>query len=156
MSWINGNGFIPNDGLNGSAAPWPVPNAGGGWTVSAGQSRLRRLRPGEFGRGAGRPGSAVGDPSAALGAFGSTLPGGAPNPYAGGGISAILAQLSNQVQQLDRQARQRADRDVSLRAGAAPANAVGDVFERLARLSRRSAPERERHRAERRRHDDRA
>ena len=28
MSWINGNGFIPNDGPNGSAAPWALPYAG--------------------------------------------------------------------------------------------------------------------------------
>ena len=28
MSWINGNGFIPNDGLNGSAAPWAAVNSG--------------------------------------------------------------------------------------------------------------------------------
>ena len=99
MSWINGNGFIPNDGLNGSAAPWPVPNAGAGGPfppgspgyIGYGPASSDAFRPAWFG--------GSGDPSATLGSLGSTLPGGAPNPYAGGGIGAILAQLSNQVQQ---------------------------------------------------------
>ena len=87
MSWINGNGFLPNDGLNGTAAPWAVPNSG---TVSPfppgspayanfGQASADGFRPAWFG--------------------GSALPGGAINPYASGGIGGILAQLASQVQQ---------------------------------------------------------
>jgi hypothetical protein len=87
MSWINANGFIPNDGLNGSAAPWAVPNAGSsgpfpigspGYT-SFGSASSDGVRPAWFG---GNNGS-----SAAFGGSGVN------------GISGILAQLMSSVQQ---------------------------------------------------------
>lgn len=83
---INGNGFIPNDGLNGTAAPWAVPSAGASGPFPAGS-------PGYFGYGSGA------DAVRPAWFGGSTLPGGAPNPYGMSGISGILAQLSSQVQQ---------------------------------------------------------
>jgi hypothetical protein len=87
MSWINGSGFIPNGGLNGTAAPWATPGsgtagpypAGSPGYLSSGQVNGDRFRPAWFG--------------------GSTLPGGAINPSASSGIGAILAQLASQVQQ---------------------------------------------------------
>ncbi len=87
MSWINGNGFIPNDGPNGSTAPWALPGAGAAGPFPPGS-------PGYFGSGA-RSADAV--RPAWFG--GATLPGGAPNPTASDGIGGILAQLASQVQQ---------------------------------------------------------
>ncbi len=87
MSWINGNGFIPNDGPNGTAAPWPVPASGGGRPFPPGS-------PGYLGYG-----SAGSDAVRRAWFGGSTLPGSATDPSSGGGIGAILAQLANQVQQ---------------------------------------------------------
>jgi hypothetical protein len=87
MSWINGNGFIPNDGLNGTAAPWAVPNRGTNGPFPAGS-------PGYLGYG-----SANFDAVRPAWFGGSTLPGSALNPNSGEGISGILAQLANQVQQ---------------------------------------------------------
>lgn len=84
---INGNGFIPNDGLNGAAAPWGAPNPIMGGVFPAGSPG--NLGYGPIGADAVRP--------AWFG--GSTLPGGAPNPYGLSGISGILAQLASQVQQ---------------------------------------------------------
>jgi hypothetical protein len=86
---INGNGFIPNDGLNGTAAPWAVPNGGTSGPFPAGSPGY--LGYGSSGTDAVRP--------AWFGGSGSTLPGGAPNPYGMSGISGILAQLASQVQQ---------------------------------------------------------
>lgn len=85
MSWINGNGFIPNDGLNGSAAPWAVGNSGALGAFPAGSpgylgtTSSDAVRPAWFGS--------------------STLPGGVPNPESSGGIGGLLAQLASQVQQ---------------------------------------------------------
>jgi len=84
MSWINGNGFIPNDGLNGAAAPWAAPNggvtgpfpAGSPGYIGYGQMSSDAVRPAWFG--------------------GST---GTSNLASNAGISGILAQLSSQVQQ---------------------------------------------------------
>jgi len=86
MSWINGNGFIPNDGLNGSASPWAVPNESTGPFPTG--------SPGYFGYG---PANADAFRPAWFG--GSTLPGGVPNPLASDGMGGILAQLAAQVQQ---------------------------------------------------------
>jgi hypothetical protein len=90
MSWINGNGFIPNDALNGTAAPWALPNGGAPGPFPAGSpgysgygtSSSDAVRPAWFGS-----------------ALGSTLPGGAPNPLSSTGIGGLLAQLASQVQQ---------------------------------------------------------
>jgi hypothetical protein len=87
MSWINGSGFVPNDGLNGSAAPWAVPSGGASGPFPAGSpgysgygaSGSDGVRPAWFGGDSGGP------PMSA-------------EPVQGG-ISAILAQMSNQVQQ---------------------------------------------------------
>jgi hypothetical protein len=89
MSWINGNGFIPNDGLNGSAAPWAALNAGASGPFPSGS-------PGYAGYGAS---STDGFRPAWFGGSSDTLPGGAPNPLANSGIGGILAQLASQVQQ---------------------------------------------------------
>jgi hypothetical protein len=96
MSWINGNGFIPNDGLNGAAAPWAVPGSGASGPFPSGS-------PGYFGYGpnasdAVRPAwfGGNGDP---FGPLGPTLPGGVINPSSMSGIGSILAQLASQVQQ---------------------------------------------------------
>jgi hypothetical protein len=89
MSWINGNGFIPNDGLNGSAAPWAALNAGASGPFPPGS-------PGYTGYGAS---STDGFRPAWFGSSSDTLPGGAPNPLANSGIGGILAQLASQVQQ---------------------------------------------------------
>jgi hypothetical protein len=89
MSWINGNGFIPNDGLNGSAAPWAAMNSGVSGPFPQGS-------PGYAGSGTS---SSDGVRPAWFGGSSDTLPGGAPNPLASSGIGGILAQLANQVQQ---------------------------------------------------------
>jgi len=90
MSWINANGFIPNDGLNGTAAPWAVPNAGVGsfppgspGNLGYGAASSDGVRPAWFG------GNSDSSASAALGA-----PGGGTSS-----ISGILAQLMSSVQQ---------------------------------------------------------
>jgi hypothetical protein len=88
MSWINANGFIPNDGLNGTAAPWAVPNAGAsgpfpmgspGYT-GYGSASSDAVRPAWFG------GNASSAPFTSSGAGTN-------------GISGILAQLMSSVQQ---------------------------------------------------------
>jgi len=89
MSWINGNGFIPNDGLNGSAAPWAALNAGISGPFPPGS-------PGYAGFGTS---STDGFRPAWFGGSGDTLPGGTPNPLASNGIGGILAQLACHVQQ---------------------------------------------------------
>jgi hypothetical protein len=89
MSWINGNGFIPSDGLNGSAAPWAAMNSGVSGPYPQGS-------PGYAGYGAS---SSDGYRPAWFGGSSDTLPGGAPNPLASSGIGGILAQLASQVQQ---------------------------------------------------------
>jgi hypothetical protein len=89
MSWINANGFIPNDGLNGSAAPWAVPNAGssGPFPIGSpgymgfGSASSDGVRPAWFGGNNGSPA-----------AFGSSNP-------SMSGIGGILAQLMSSVQQ---------------------------------------------------------
>jgi hypothetical protein len=85
MSWINGNGFIPNDGLNGSAAPWAIPNGGNAGPFPAGSP--------------GYAGSSASTDAVRPAWFGGST----GNPVAGtsssGGIGAILAQLASQVQQ---------------------------------------------------------
>jgi hypothetical protein len=94
---INGNAFIPNDGLNGTAAPWAVPNGGVSGPfpqgspgyLGYGSANADGFRPAWFGGGSSDP----------LASFGPTLPGGAINPGSNAGISAILAQLASQVQQ---------------------------------------------------------
>jgi len=89
MSWISGNGFIPNDGLNGSAAPWAAVNSGVSGPFPQGS-------PGYAGYGTS---SSDGYRPAWFGSSSDTLPGGAPNPLASSGIGGILAQLASQVQQ---------------------------------------------------------
>jgi hypothetical protein len=87
MSWINANGFIPNDGLNGTAAPWSVPNGGAGGPFPSGSpaylgygtANSDAVRPAWFG--------------------GSNTASAALDPSTAGGIGGILAQLANQVQQ---------------------------------------------------------
>ena len=86
MSWINGNGFLPNDGLNGTAPPWAV-SAGGAGPFPPGSPAYTNF------------GQAGGDGFRPAWFGGSTLPGGAINPYASSGIGAILAQMAGQVQQ---------------------------------------------------------
>jgi hypothetical protein len=93
---INGNAFIPNDGLNGTAAPWAAPNGGVAGPfphgspgyLGYGSASSDGFRPAWFGSGS--------DPSAS---FGSPFPGGALNPGSNAGIGGILAQLASQVQQ---------------------------------------------------------
>jgi hypothetical protein len=80
MSWINGNGFIPNNtwappGPN-SAGPYPPGSPG--YAGYAGLSS-DAVQPAWFG--------------------GSTLPGGTLNPASEGGLAGVLAQLASQVQQ---------------------------------------------------------
>jgi hypothetical protein len=89
MSWINANGFIPNDGLNGRAAPWAVPNAGSSGPFPLGS-------PGYMGYGSAsadgvRP-AWFGGNNASSAAFGGSGAGVS-------GISGILAQLMSSVQQ---------------------------------------------------------
>jgi hypothetical protein len=89
MSWINANGFIPNDGLNGTAAPWAVPNAGASGPFPMGS-------PGYTGYGSAsadavRP-AWFGGNNASSATFGSSNAGAS-------GISGILAQLMSSVQQ---------------------------------------------------------
>jgi hypothetical protein len=96
MSWINGNGFIPNDGLNATRAPWAAGNGatagtfpqGSPGNIGYGPASTDAFRPAWFGGGA--------DPFAA---FGSTFPGGAINPSSTGGLGGILAQLAGRVAQ---------------------------------------------------------
>jgi hypothetical protein len=96
MSWINGNGFIPNDGLNATRAPWAAGNGatagtfpqGSPGNIGYGPATTDAFRPAWFGGGA--------DPYSA---FGSTLPGGAINPSSSGGLGAILAQMAGRVAQ---------------------------------------------------------
>ena len=91
MSWINANGFIPNDGLNGTASPWAVPNAGASGPfppgspgyMGYGAASSDAVRPAWFG---GSNGSSA---SASLGSTSSGM----------SGISGILAQLMSSVQQ---------------------------------------------------------
>jgi hypothetical protein len=89
MSWINANGFIPNDGLNGSAAPWAIPNAGVGGPFPPGS-------PGYLGYGAAnsdavRPAwfGGTNDSATSLGSSSGGM----------SGIGGILAQLMMSVQQ---------------------------------------------------------
>jgi hypothetical protein len=95
MSQIFGNGFIPSDGLNGTAAPWALPNAGSG-VFPSGSPAYIGYGPGST--DAYRPAwyASNNDPASLLG---ETLPGGAINPGANSGIGGILAQLASQVQQ---------------------------------------------------------
>jgi hypothetical protein len=83
MSWINGNGFIPNDtwALPGTSTSGPYPPGSPGY-LGYGTASSDAVRPAWFG--------------------GATLPGGALNPMAdstSGGLGGILAQLASQVQQ---------------------------------------------------------
>jgi hypothetical protein len=87
MSQINANGFFPNDGLNGTAAPWAVPNGGTSGPFPAGS-------PGYFGYG---PASTDAFRPAWFG--GANDAAGAVSPGSNAGISGILAQLASQVQQ---------------------------------------------------------
>ena len=82
MSWINGNGFVPNDALNGTRAAWDVPNGTAAGPFPPGSPGYTPLSSDAF-----RPAW-----------FGSALPGGALAPSASGGLGAILAQLAGQVQ----------------------------------------------------------
>jgi hypothetical protein len=95
MSQIFGNGFIPSDGLNGTAAPWALPNAGSG-VFPSGSPAYIGYGPGST--DAYRPAwyASNNDPASMLG---ETFPGGAINPGANSGIGGILAQLASQVQQ---------------------------------------------------------
>lgn len=86
MSWINGNGFIPNEGLNESTAPWLAPAAfdgafppGSPANVGYGATSVDGVRPAWFG-GGDQTGSATG-------------------PWGGGG-PGLFAQFANAVQQL--------------------------------------------------------
>ena len=87
MSWINGNGFVPNDQLNGTRAVWDARNAAAAGPFPPGSPGYAPLSSDAF-----RPAW-----------FGSTMPGGGPStplgmPAAAGGLGAILAQLAGQVQ----------------------------------------------------------
>jgi hypothetical protein len=112
MSWINGNGFVPNDGLNGSSAAWlaagEFPSGafppGSPANAGYGASGIDRVRPAWFG-GANDPAQALGygfagDPSGGgtgmfaqfasalqqlIGRFGNALQGGGGSGTAGGG-----------------------------------------------------------------------
>lgn len=87
MSWINGNGFIPNDGPNASVAPWALPSAGASGAFPAGS-------PGYFGYG----GSAADGVRPAW--FGGSASSGATSgPVSSDGLAGILAQLAGAVQQ---------------------------------------------------------
>jgi hypothetical protein len=87
MSQIFGNGFIPSDGLNGTAAPWAQPNAGSSGTFPSGSPAYVGYGPASS--DAYRPAwfASNNDPSSAI------------NPGSNSGISGILAQLASQVQQ---------------------------------------------------------
>jgi hypothetical protein len=96
MSWINGNGFVPNDGLNATRTPWGAGNGatagpfpqGSPANVGYGPASADAFRPAWFGGAA--------DP---LAAFGSTFPGGTINPSSSSGIGAILSQLAGRIAQ---------------------------------------------------------
>ncbi len=117
MSWINGNGFIPNDGLNGSAAPWAALNAGVSGPFPAGS-------PGYSGYGTS---STDGFRPAWFGGANDTLPGGSPNPLASSGIGGILAQLANQVQQSIAKLSNALSGTSSTTAANTTANATGNT-----------------------------
>jgi len=98
---INGNGFIPNDGLNGSVAPWVSPTTGGLASYPAGSpgNTVWGMNSSDGVRPAWYGGSDASDPSSALGSlFGSSY-GSSSSTYSAGGLSAILSQLANAVQQ---------------------------------------------------------
>ena len=87
MSWINGNGFIPNEGPNGNTAPWLAPVApdgtfppGSPGNVGYGARSVDGFRPAWFGGG---------EPAAI-----------ATAPWAAGGGAGLFAQFANAVQQL--------------------------------------------------------
>jgi len=94
MSQIFGNGLFPNDGVNGTSAPWSTQNpaALGAFPVGSpastpwGAGASDGVRPAWFG----------GD---ALNALTSNLPGGMLGAYGSSGIGAILGQLATAVQQ---------------------------------------------------------
>jgi filamentous hemagglutinin len=95
MSQIFGNGLIPSDGLNGTAAPWALPNAGSG-AFPSGSPAYIGYGPGST--DAYRPAwYASNNDQASM--LGETMPGGAINPGANSGIGGILAQMASQVQQ---------------------------------------------------------
>jgi len=86
MSQIFGNGFIPNDGPNASAAPWALPYTGTSGPFPPGS-------PGYFGYGT------AGTDAVRPAWFGGATPsGGTSNPATSSGLGGILAQLASQVQ----------------------------------------------------------
>ncbi len=87
MSQIFGNGFIPSDGLNGTAAPWALPNAGSSGTFPAGSPAYAGY------------GSASTDAVRPAWFASNNDPAPLTDPGANSGISGILAQLASQVQQ---------------------------------------------------------
>jgi hypothetical protein len=87
MSQIFGNGFIPSDGLNGTAAPWALPNAGASGTFPAGSPAYTGYGPANT--DAYRPAWFASNNN----------PASLTDPGANSGISGILAQLASQVQQ---------------------------------------------------------
>jgi hypothetical protein len=96
MSQITGNGFNPNDGLNGTIAPWAAPNTGAFANFPSGSPGNTRW--GTSASDAVRPAWFGGD-SSGLGSFDSMLSGTSSLMTGTSSISAILGQLANVVQQ---------------------------------------------------------
>lgn len=98
MSQITGNGFPPNDGLNGTIAPWVAPNTSAFGTFPPGSPGNTRwglsasdaVRPAWFGGGSDGAGS--GSLDSMFGGTSSYLTGTSS-------ISAVLGRLANVIQQ---------------------------------------------------------
>jgi hypothetical protein len=93
MSQIFGNGLFPNDGLNGTAAPWLAPGSATARTFPAGSPGGTAWGPAADGVRPAWFGGTVLDAAAA------SLPGGAFGAYGSGGTNSILAALATMVQQ---------------------------------------------------------